>query len=87
VNSDPAGATDTLVTAWQAANPGNSPVDQYLVTAAGSDGAGTMTQTVSGTALAASFTLDYVPNWSVTVQAHNAAGWGPASAAYNLGGL
>ena len=31
--------------------------------------------------------LDYIPNYSVTVQAHNAAGWGPVSAAVNLGGL
>ena len=76
-NLDPAGATDTLVATWQAADPGNSPIDQYLVTITGSDGAGTSTQTVSGTTLTASFTVDYIPNWSVTVQAHNAFGWGP----------
>jgi hypothetical protein len=86
-NFDPAGASDTLVATWQAAVPGDSPIDQYLVTIVGSDGAGTFTQTVSGTTLTASFSLDYIPNWSVTVQAHNAVGWGPFSSVFNLGGL
>jgi hypothetical protein len=86
-NLDPTGATDTLVATWQAADPGNSPIDNYLVTITGSDGAGTFTQTVSGTTLTASFTVDYIPNWSVTVQAHNAFGWGPSSTVFRLGGL
>ncbi len=86
-NPDPLGTTDTLLANWLAADPGNSPVDQYLVTIAGSDGAGTFTQTVSGTTLTAYFNVDYVPNWSVTIQAHNAAGWGPVSSAVTLGGL
>jgi hypothetical protein len=86
-NLDPTGATDTLVATWQAADPGNSPIDQYLLTITGSDGAGTSTQTVSGTTLTASFTLDDIPNWSVTVQAHNAFGWGPLSSVFRLGGL
>jgi hypothetical protein len=86
-NLAPMGATDTLVATWQAADPGNSPIDQYLVTITGSDGAGTSTQTVSGTTLTASFTVDYIPNWSVTVQAHNAFGWGPSSSVFTLGGL
>jgi hypothetical protein len=86
-NADPAGATDTLIATWQAANPGNSPVDEYLITITGSDGGGTFTQTVSGATLTAYFDVNFVPNWSVTVQAHNAAGWGPKSPAANLGGL
>jgi len=86
-NLDPTGATDTLVATWQAADHGNSPIDQYAVTISGSDGAGSFTQTVSGTTLTASFTVDYVPNWSVTVQGHNAAGWGAWSSAFKLGGL
>jgi hypothetical protein len=86
-NLEPTGATDTLVAAWQAADPGNSPIDQYVVTITGSDVAGTFTQTVSGTTLTASFTVDYTPNWSVTVQARNAFGWGPSSSAFKLGGL
>jgi predicted DNA-binding transcriptional regulator YafY len=45
-NLDPTGATETLVATWQAADPGNSPIDQYLVTITSSDGAGTSTQTV-----------------------------------------
>jgi len=84
---DPAGPTDTLVATWQAAVPGDSPIDQYRITIVGGDGAGTFTQTVSGTTLTASFTVDYIPNWSVTVQAHNAIGWGSSSAVVTLGGL
>ena len=86
-NLDPTGVTDTFVATWQAADPGDSPVDQYLVTVTGSDGAGTFTQIVSGTMLSAFFTVDYIPSWSVTVQAHNAVGWGPVSAVLRLGGL
>ncbi len=85
--ADPSGSTDTLVATWQAAVPGDSPVDQYRITITGSDGGGTFTQTVSGATLTASFTVDFVPNWSVTVQAHNAVGWGPASTPVSLGGL
>jgi hypothetical protein len=86
-NLDPTGTTDTLSASWQAADPGNSPIDQYLVAITGSDGAGTLTQTVSGTTMTASFTVDYIPDWSVTLQAHNAAGWGPLSSVFTLGGL
>ena len=86
-NPDPTGTTDTLVASWPAAVPGNSPIDQYLVTITGSDGAGTFTNTVAGTALTTYFNVDYTPNWSVTVQAHNAFGWGPDSTIVNLGGL
>jgi hypothetical protein len=86
-NLDPTGATDTLVATWQAADPGNSPIDQYLVTITGSDGAGAFAQTVSGKTLTAGFSVDYTPNWSVTVQAHNAFGWGPSSSVFTLGGL
>lgn len=84
---NPTGSNDTLVASWQAAVPGDSPIDQYQITIVGSDGGGTFTQTVSGTTLTASFTVDYIPNWSVTVQAHNAAGWGPSSPVFTLGGL
>ncbi len=86
-NLNPTGATDTLLATWQAADPGNSPIDQYQITISGSDGAGTFTQTVSGTTLTALFTVDYIPNWSGTVKAHNAAGWGPSSNVFSLGGL
>lgn len=86
-NLDPSGTNDTLVATWQAAIPGDSPIDQYQITIAGSDGSGTLAQTVSGTTLTASFTVNYIPNWSVTVRAHNAVGWGPSSAIFMLGGL
>ena len=86
-NPDPSGTNDTLIASWQAPDPGNSPIDEYLITITGSDGGGTFTQTVSGTTLTTYFTVDYIPNWSVTVQAHNAAGWGPVSSVFRLGGL
>lgn len=78
---------NTLIATWAAPNPGNSPVDQYLIVAAGSDGAGTQTNSLGGTTLTTSFNVDSTYNWSVTVRAHNAAGWGPASSAVFLGGL
>jgi hypothetical protein len=84
---DPAGTVDTLVVAWQAAVPGDSPVDQYQVAITGTDGGGSFTQRVSGTVLTASFSVDDVPNWTVAVQAHNASGWGAWSDAVTLGGL
>lgn len=86
-NLNPTGTNDTLIAAWQAAVPGDSPVDQYKITITGSDGGGTFTQTVSGTTLTASFTVDWTPNWTVKVQAHNAFAWGPLSAPVTLGGL
>ena len=86
-NHDPSGTSDTLIATWSAAVPGDSPIDQYQITITGSDGAGTFTQTVSGTTLTAYFTVDDIPNWRVTVQAHNAVGWGPASNPVTLGGL
>jgi hypothetical protein len=79
--------TATLAATWKAAVPGDSPVDQYEIMIKGSDGGGTFTQTVPGTTLAASFTVSGIPDWSVTVRAHNAAGWGPWSTRFTLGGL
>jgi hypothetical protein len=84
---DPTGTNDTLVASWQAAVPGDSPIDQYQIMIAGSDSGGTFTQTVSGTTLTVYFGVDYIPNWSVKVQAHNAVGWGPWSSSVTLGGL
>jgi hypothetical protein len=79
--------TATLVATWNASVPGDSPVDQYEITITGSDGGGTFTQSVSGAVLTASFVVDWIPNWSVTVRAHNAFGWGQGSAPITLGGL
>jgi hypothetical protein len=86
-NLDPTGTSDTLVATWAAAVPGDSPIDQYQITITGSDGAGTFTNTVSGTTLTTYFSVNYIPNWKVTVQAHNAFGWGPTSSVFTLGGL
>lgn len=84
--SAPGSPTDTLVASWKAAVAGDSPTDAYQVTIVGSDGGGTFTQSVSATALSATFTVSDQPDWSVKVRAHNAAGWGPWSATYRLGG-
>jgi hypothetical protein len=83
------GTSDTLIASWAAAKPGNSPVDAYQVTISVYDGdtSGSYTQTVSGSALSATFSgVDDNDSWSVQVRAHNAAGWGPWSALYVLAG-
>ena len=85
--ADPQGTTDTLIATWVAAVPGDSPIDQYLVTITPDSGGSAVTQTVSGSTLTAYFGVDFTPNWKVTVQAHNAVGWGPASKPITLGGL
>jgi hypothetical protein len=75
-NPDPSDSTDTLIATWAAAIPGDSPIDQYLVTFTGSDGASTFTNTVSSSTFTAYFGVDSTPNWSVTVKSHHAVGWG-----------
>jgi hypothetical protein len=94
VPSAPTGVTavwasnNTLLARWNAANPGNSPIDQHEVTVTESDeGGGTFTQSVPGTTLTATFNVSDVPDWTVKVRAHNAAGWGPWSTPFTLGGL
>jgi hypothetical protein len=82
----PDSTNDPLLASWNAAVPGDSPTDQYQITIRGSDGAGTFTQTVNGSTLTATFSVSDIPDWSVTVRAHNAAGWGPWSSAFVLGG-
>jgi len=84
--ADPSGTTDTLIAAWVAAVPGDSPIDQYLVTITPDSGS-PVTQTVSDSTLTAYFGVDFTPNWKVTVKAHNAVGWGPSSKPVTLGGL
>jgi hypothetical protein len=86
-NQNPSGPTDTFIVTWNAADPGDSPIDQYQIQATDLDHGTSVTQTVSGTTLTASFTEDWVPDWSIKVKAHNAFGWGPWSSAYTLGGL
>ena len=79
--------TATLVATWNAADPGDSPVDEYEVMINGSDGGGTFIQTVPGKTLTASWVVSWIPDWSVTVRAHNTTGWGPWSTRFTLGGL
>lgn len=86
-NLNPVGTNDTVIVSWQSAVPGDSPVDQYEITITDSDGGSTFVQIVSGTTLTALFTVDWTPNWSVKVRAHNAFAWGPSSSPVTLGGL
>ncbi|HTP47975.1 MAG TPA: fibronectin type III domain-containing protein [Casimicrobiaceae bacterium] len=78
--------TRSLFASWTAAVPGDSPTDSYQITINGSDGGGTFTQAVPGSTLTATFAVSDIPDWSVKVRAHNAAGWGPWSARFVLGG-
>jgi hypothetical protein len=77
---------DMAVVTWAAAIPGDSPIDQYQATISAPDTGETHTQTVSGTTLTAIFSVSDNPDWTIIVRAHNAVGWGPASAPIFLGG-
>ena len=46
----------------------------HQVTVNGSDGGGTVTQTVDGSTLSATFAVSDIPDWAIQVRAHNAAG-------------
>jgi hypothetical protein len=87
INPNPTGATDTLVASWLAADPGNSPIDQYEIHIIDQDNGSILAQSVPGSTLGASFVVDWNPDWDVTVRAHNAAGWGAWSNPITLGGL
>ena len=77
---------DRLVASWKAAPPGDSPTDEYRITITGSDGAGTYSRTAWGSTLTATFAVNDIPDWTIKVRAHDAAGWGPWSAPHTLGG-
>jgi hypothetical protein len=83
----PGATNDQLVATWSTAAAGDSPTDQYEVTITGSDAAGTYTQSVSGSILSASFTVNDISDWWIQVRAHNAAGWGPWSTTAFLSGV
>ena len=72
---------------WTPGSGGDSPIDRFQIAITGSDGGGTFTKTIAGTALTVSFAVSDVPDWSIHVRARNAAGWGPWSARIALGGL
>lgn len=81
-------ASSTLLSAsWKPATGGNAPVDEYQVQITGSDAGGTFAQTLPGTASSTTFSVSSVPDWTVKVRAHDAAGWSPWSAGFTLGGL
>jgi hypothetical protein len=83
----PEETTATLVASWNAADPGNSPVDKYQIRIKDFDSGVVLRQTVPGTILTGALTVSSVPDWTVTVRAHNAAGWSTWSAPFTLGGL
>jgi hypothetical protein len=83
----PGSPSDTLVASWQPGASGDSPTDSYEVTITDSDSGSTFTQTVDGSTLTASFSVSDIPDWSIQVRAHDAAGWGPWSATAFLGGV
>jgi len=86
VSWSPDGAS--LQARWTAAVPGDSPVDDYQVAIARHDPNGPPTVLDAGAATSFSTTaFNNVPDWSVQVQAHNAAGFGPWSAPVILPGL
>jgi hypothetical protein len=77
---------DIYVT-WTAASPGNSPIDGYEVVFFGPEDGnpapGPYTVATNGETTARQ-TLDTNFDWTVKVRAHNAAGWGPFSAAVTV---
>ena len=79
---------DTAVVTWKAPSKGgDSPIDSYQVKMTDTDTGKAVNQTVPGTTLTASFVLSDIPDYKITVRAHNAAGWGKWSAAFLLGGV
>ncbi len=83
----PGSANDTMVVNWKAALPGDSPTDAYLVTINNPDTGDKFTQTVGGSTVTATFAVSDVPDWTIQVRARDAAGWGPLSTSYLLGGV
>jgi hypothetical protein len=73
----PGSPGDMLVVTWSAPSPGDSPIDKYRVRIVGSDLAGTFVQAVGPSTLTAASAVSDVPAWTITVKAHNAAGWAP----------
>jgi len=64
-----------LVVSWIASVPGNSPVDEYEVSATSSDGGGPVLVN-AGASTETSLNLDSsVDSYQISVRAHNAAGW------------
>jgi hypothetical protein len=86
--TNPGEPGDMLAAAWSEGSPGDSPIDHYQVriTEIEDGSPATFTQEVSGSTLNATFQVNDIPNWHVYVRAHNAAGWGPWSAPFTLGG-
>lgn len=78
---------DTIVVNWQPGSSGNSPIDEYQISITPDDGSGTLTQIILSPTLTTFFNVSPNPSWTITVQAHNTAGWGPWSSAVRKGGL
>jgi hypothetical protein len=77
-----------LAVSWQPGSTGDSPVDKYLVSITAPDAGGqSSTATVAPPSTSAYLSADSTLDWSITVRAHNAAGWSPWSTATVLSGL
>ncbi|MDQ6616977.1 MAG: fibronectin type III domain-containing protein [Actinomycetota bacterium] len=76
-----------LAASWAPGSTGDSPIDQYEVTATNHDGDTPVVVTQFVSTTSAYLTVDDTLDWIVTVRAHNAAGWGPWSASVLQGGL
>jgi len=76
-------AGSSLALTWMPPSPGNSAIDVNEVTAVGvgEEKPTPYVTTVSGSATSAYLSVDHTTGWSVSVRAHNAAGWGPPSQA------
>jgi hypothetical protein len=78
----------SILVRWTAPTAGDSPIDDYQVGIAEYDPTGAPTVIDAGTATATTATgFSNVPDWSVQIRAHNAAGWSAWSARVILGGL
>jgi hypothetical protein len=79
----------SYLVAWGEASPGDSPVDEYQITATPqeSEVASALTNYEPASSRETEFTGNSETPWSISVRAHNAAGWGAWSTPTLRGGL
>lgn len=76
-----------LAVSWSAGTSGNSATDTYEVDTTAPDTGQTIDTMVAAPTTSAYVGADDTLDWTITIRAHNAAGWGPWSAAVMLGGV